>query len=167
MLALSTVSNASELRHRFKHGFSQRAPSDLQHSKFLKAQKAEPKALIQATAQVQRQAEFFDQLKKNFAQQSTTEEEAYLEIAKKLMKLSDVLVELEDCMDQQLKLKYNKATNENVTPTTPATADPKTEDISTQPPAAEAQEEKPAEKAVEKTEEEKPATSDNAAAVTV
>lgn len=44
----------------------------------------------------------FAELRKNYAQQATTEEEAYLEIAKKLMKLADVLDELEACMDREL-----------------------------------------------------------------
>jgi 16S rRNA C1402 (ribose-2'-O) methylase RsmI len=36
-----------------------------------------------------------------------TEEEAYLEIAKKLMKLSDVLGELETCMERELTKKFS------------------------------------------------------------
>ena len=48
----------------------------------------------------------FKQLKINFAQTSMTDEEAYLEIAKKLMKLSDVLPSLEKCMEAELNKKY-------------------------------------------------------------
>ncbi len=51
----------------------------------------------------------FKELRRNFAQQSATEEEAYLEIAKKLMALSDVLGQLQTCMDEQFKLKYAAA----------------------------------------------------------
>ena len=48
----------------------------------------------------------FKQLQINFAQTSMTDEEAYLEIAKKLMKLSDVLPSLEKCMEAELNKKY-------------------------------------------------------------
>ena len=54
-----------------------------------------------------RSASFFEGLKKRFAQQSVTEEEAYLEIAKKLMKLTDVLVELERCVDSEIEKKFS------------------------------------------------------------
>ena len=47
-------------------------------------------------------AELFGELRKNFAQSSQTEEEAYLEIAKKLMKLQNEMPGFESCMDQCL-----------------------------------------------------------------
>lgn len=43
---------------------------------------------------------FFAELKKNFAEEGQTDEEAYLEIAKKLMAMSDKLDELKQCMDK-------------------------------------------------------------------
>ena len=46
------------------------------------------------------------QLHQNFTQTFMTIEEAYLEIAKKLMKLSDVLPSLEKCMEAELNKKY-------------------------------------------------------------
>ena len=36
-----------------------------------------------------------------------TEDEAYIEIAKKLMKLTDVLVQLETCIDIEIEKKYD------------------------------------------------------------
>jgi hypothetical protein len=54
-------------------------------------------------------------LRKNFAQQTKTEEEAYLEIAKKLMKLSDSLNELETCMVTLLAKKYNVTLSNSTT----------------------------------------------------
>lgn len=41
----------------------------------------------------------FDQLRKSFAQTAGSDEDAYLEIAKKLMRYSDRLGSLEQCMD--------------------------------------------------------------------
>lgn len=81
----------AEIKNRLKPGFAQRHPAHLT------GQFDNARTLAQTG--VQKQAELFSELRKNFAQQSTTEEEAFLEIAKKLMKLADVLDELEDCMN--------------------------------------------------------------------
>ena len=55
--------------------------------------------LENAQTTISKEAHYFEKLRRQFAQQSATEEQAYLEIAKKLMKLSDVLPELQACMD--------------------------------------------------------------------
>ncbi len=43
---------------------------------------------------------FFAELKKSFAREGQTDEEAYLEIAKKLMNMSDKLDDLKKCMNE-------------------------------------------------------------------
>jgi hypothetical protein len=42
----------------------------------------------------------FEKLKHTFAQDAPNEEQAYLELAKKLMKLTDVLGDLQTCMEE-------------------------------------------------------------------
>lgn len=103
LLLLSLVSmgvSGVEIKNRFKAGLSQKQAPRL-HAQFTNSNSA------LAQTGVQMQAQYFAQLRKSFAQQSTTEEEAYLEIARKLMKLADVLDELEKCMDKELEKKYS------------------------------------------------------------
>ncbi len=47
-----------------------------------------------------KRAQMFGKLRHSFAQDASNEEQAYLELAKKLMKLTDVLGDLQTCMDE-------------------------------------------------------------------
>lgn len=64
----------------------------------------------EALSQAQAKAWFFDALVKKFAQQDQSLEEQYLQIAKKLVELKDLLPDLEKCMEQALEVKYGVVT---------------------------------------------------------
>ena len=51
----------------------------------------------------------FEKLKHTFAQDAPNEEQAYVELANKLMKLTDVLGDPQTCMDEQIKKKQAAA----------------------------------------------------------